>query len=68
MLKQHKSRKLNKNSKANSSRKENEIYNKLLLYFNKDDIIRLYECDYRYPYECDFYIKSLDLFIEYNGF
>lgn len=67
-LKQHESRKLNKDSKANSSKKENEIFNKLLSYFSEDDIVRWYEGDYRYPYECDFYIKSLDLFIEYNGF
>lgn len=26
-----------------------------------------YHIDKRYPFKCDFYIKSLDLFIEYNG-
>ena len=34
--------------------------------FNKNDIIRQYKSDL-YPFSCDFYIKSLDLYIEYNG-
>ncbi len=39
---------------------------KLINIFNKGDII----CQYRselYPFNCDFYIKSLDLYIEYQG-
>ena len=48
------------------SKEENYIYYELCNIFNKNDIIRNYK-DYRYPFMCDFYIKSLDLFIEYNG-
>lgn len=36
-------------------------------YFGKNDI----ECQYRserYPYKCDFYIKSRDIFIELNAY
>ena len=33
----------------------------------EDDIIRQYNSE-RYPFSCDFYIKSLDVFIEYQGF
>ena len=35
--------------------------------YTKSDIIHQYK-DSRYPYFCDFYIKSLDLFIEYQGY
>ena len=38
----------------------------LLTKFNKDDIIRQYKSEL-YPFKCDFYIKSLDLYIEYQG-
>jgi hypothetical protein len=38
----------------------------LLTKFNKDDIERQYKSKL-YPFACDFYIKSLDLYIEYNG-
>jgi len=31
------------------------------------DAIHSYKCD-RYPFNCDYYIPSLDLFIEYQGF
>ena len=39
----------------------------LLIIFEKDDIIRQYYDKDRYPFNCDFYIKSKDLFIEYQG-
>lgn len=35
--------------------------------FAEDDILCQYVNDPRYPYNCDFYIKSKDLFIEYQG-
>ena len=49
------------------SKSEDLFYKRLLLYFNKEDIYRNYCLDSRYPYSCDFYIKSKDLFIEYQG-
>ena len=45
------------------SKIEDEYYKKLLYIFDEDDIIRQYK-DERYPFSCDFYIKSKDLFIE----
>lgn len=32
-----------------------------------DDVVEEYSSDNRYPYACDFYIKSMDLFIEIQG-
>ena len=40
----------------------------LLSCFQKNDVEREYDEDERYPFKCDFYIKSKDLFIEVNGF
>jgi len=54
-----------KNNSLNASKEEDRIYEKLLNIFNKDDIIREYS-EKRYPFHCDFYIKSKDLFIECN--
>lgn len=34
---------------------------------SKDDVLRQYKSDI-YPWRCDFYIKSKDLFIEYQGY
>ena len=50
--------------KQEYSNEENIVYNYLLLKF--PDIIRQYN-DARYPFNCDFYVPSLDLFIEYHG-
>lgn len=36
--------------------------------FDKDDIIYQYSDKERYPFNCDFYVKSKDLFIEVNYF
>lgn len=49
------------------SKTENMVYSYLTEIFNIEDIERQYYSD-RYPWKCDFYIKSLDLFIEYQGF
>ena len=43
---------------------EDYSYNLLCNHFNFDDVIRQYYDKKRYPFKCDFYIKSLDLFIE----
>lgn len=53
-------------SGGTKSKSEDRFYKKLLLYFDKEDIVRGYS-DERYPFACDFYIKSKDLFIEYQG-
>lgn len=48
------------------SKSEESYYNKLVKLFGEDDIIREYR-EERYPFNCDFYIKSKDLFIEFQG-
>ena len=55
-------------SAASSSRCEDILCTKLLVLFDENDIERQYNQDKRYPFFCDFYIKPLDLFREYNGF
>lgn len=55
-----------KNNSFNKSIQEEQIYNYLLQKFNKDDIERQYKSKL-YPFNCDFYIKTLDLYIEYHG-
>ena len=54
------------NGTCNTSKIEEDIYQWLISEFSKDDIIRQYK-EERYPWHCDFYIKSLDLFIEIQG-
>ena len=44
---------------------EDAIYDMLVEKYGKSDVERQYKDEDRYPYECDFYIKSEDLFIEY---
>lgn len=50
-----------------TSRAENTLYKMLVDKFGKDDVFRNIRVDERYPFNCDFYIKSRDLFIELNG-
>lgn len=45
---------------------EDICYKELCNVYGTDDIICQYHSDNRYPFSCDFYIKSLDLFIELN--
>lgn len=54
-----------KNHTFNTSKPAEESYKLLLDKFNEEDIIREYS-ESRYPFRCDFYVKSLDLFIECN--
>jgi len=54
------------NGTFNTSKPEDNIYGLLCGYFGTDTIERNYNLDKRYPFSCDFYIKSLDLFIECN--
>lgn len=55
------------NGTTKQSKSENDFYHKLLILgFDEDDIIHHYMSD-KYPFNCDFYIKSKDLYIEYQG-
>ena len=54
-----------KNGTINTSKPEELAFIKLAEKFGIKNVIRYYT-DTRYPFECDFYIKSLDLFIELN--
>lgn len=45
---------------------EEEMYKDLVTEYGKDNVFRQYKCD-RYPFNCDFYISSEDLFIELNA-
>ena len=51
----------------NSSKAEKTAYTMLVDKFGKNDVEVQYRIDPRYPYACDFYIKSWDLFIELNA-
>lgn len=42
------------------------MYHDLCLQYGKENVLHPYR-DERYPFNCDFYIISEDLFIEYNG-
>ena len=54
------------NSFGPQSKSESICYLYLSLYY--PDTIRQYRDNKRYPYNCDFYIPSLDLFIEFQGY
>ncbi len=54
------------NGTFNTSKPEDAIYKILLDNFGEEDVIRQYRDECRYPFNCDFYIRSLDLFIELN--
>lgn len=48
------------------SKAEDAFLKRLLISYDEQDVIRGY-FDARYPFNCDFYIKSKDWFIEYQG-
>ncbi len=54
-----------KNNTFNTSKPEEDIYQLLLQKFN--NVKRQYKSK-KYPFNCDFYIPELDLYIEYQGF
>lgn len=56
-----------KNHTLNTSVPEQVLHKMLVDYFGEDDVMSNVIVDNRYPYHVDFYIKSLDLFIELNG-
>lgn len=51
----------------NSSKAEKTAYAMLVEKFGKANVEAQYKTDPRYPYACDFYVRSLDLFIELNA-
>lgn len=51
-----------------TSKPEEEMYLELCNEYGENDVYRNYNKDPRYPFHCDFYIKSEDLFIELNAF
>jgi hypothetical protein len=55
-----------KNGTLAKSSTEIKIFEILKEYFGKDDILDQYRDEERYPFNCDFYIRSKDLFIEAN--
>lgn len=54
------------NGSFNTSMPEERSYNYLCELYGKDNVIRQYKDSLRYPFNCDFYILSEDLFIECN--
>ena len=62
--KMHRTKKLN--GTWSTSKPEEKMYNILLTVFDETDVIRQYKSK-EYPFYCDFYIKSLDLYIELNA-
>lgn len=54
------------NGTWSTSKPEERMYAILCDVFGQDDINRHYK-EFRYPWHCDFYVKSLDLFIELNA-
>ena len=56
-----------RNGTFKTSKPEDECYSILCNKFGVNDVQRQYNLDQRYPFHCDFYIKSKDIFIEYNG-
>lgn len=57
---------MKENNSYNKSKEEEKYYEYLLSIYSSDDIVRQYYDRDRYPFHCDFYIKSEDLFIEFN--
>lgn len=54
-----------KNGTLNTSKLEDQVYELLCSKFGAFDVYRNYSSDV-YPFNCDFYIKSLNLFLECN--
>lgn len=55
-----------KNGTFNKSKDEDLIYEKLCDKYGKENVVRQYSSEL-YPFKCDFYIITEDLYIEYNG-
>lgn len=55
-----------KNGTLSTSAPEDQLYELLCERFGEEDVVRQYR-DARYPFACDFYVRSFDLFIELNA-
>lgn len=55
-----------RNGTINDSKPEKMAYSLLVEKFGEDDVVAQYRCE-RYPFKCDFYVKSRDMFIELNA-
>ena len=55
-----------KNHTFNKSKIEDECYELLVSKFGKSNVERQYKSE-RYPFYCDFYISSIDWYVEFNG-
>lgn len=53
------------NGTLNTSKPEEKLYEILIQRFREEDVLRQFKSDL-YPFYCDFYIKSLNLYIELN--
>lgn len=58
-------KKMKENNSYGKSKPEELFYINLLDIFSEEDIDRQHK-DTKYPFHCDFYIKSLDMYIELN--
>lgn len=56
-----------KNHTVNSSKIEIKMYGLLVQRFGQNDVVHHYKQKDKYPFVCDFYIQSLELFIELNA-
>lgn len=56
---------LKRNNSFNKSQPEEDMYKQLCEQYGEDNVVRQYK-EERYPFDCDFYIPSEDLFIELN--
>ena len=56
---------MKENNSFKNSKNEEELYRTLCEKFGEKDVHRQYS-DERYPFNCDFYVKSVDTFIEVN--
>lgn len=66
-IKEKKYHTMQQNGTFTKSEIEEYFYSRLLQLFSADNIHRQYKDNIRYPYRCDFYIASLDLFVEIQG-
>lgn len=57
---------MKKNGTFNTSKEEIAMFNFLSVMYPDSAILTNYMCD-RYPFKCDFYIESIDEFIELNA-
>ena len=65
--KEYETRKINGTLGLFETAPEKELYKLFVNEYGADDVIKQYRSK-EYPFKCDFYIKSLDVYIEYNGF